>query len=162
MLEFKIGDKVVYPAHGVAEILTLEIKKIGKSKQKFYVLKILENNMIVMVPYGNVSQVGIRKIISSNEADEVFCVLKKREKNIESTTWNRRYREYMEKIKTGSAFEVAEVLRDLYLLKTDKELSFGERKMLDTANSLLVREISISKGISHHEVQIKLRSIFRI
>ncbi len=161
MVEFEIGDKVVYPAHGVAEVLTLETRQIGESMQKFYVLKILENGMRVMVPPSNISQVGIRKIISSDQADEVFCVLKKRERVTESTTWNRRHREYMEKIKTGSVFEVAKVLRDLYTLKGDKELSFGERKMLEMASSLLVREISLSKGISHQEVQTQFQSIFK-
>jgi len=161
MVTFNIGDNVVYPAHGVAEVMGIETRDIGGSPQSFYVLSILENGMRVMVPTGNVEQVGVRDIVSSDEADRVFEVLKKREKIAESTTWNRRHREYMDKIKTGSVFEVAKVLRDLYVLKGDKELSFGERKMLDTAKSLLVREISISKGISQEEVETKFRTIFR-
>ncbi len=162
MIEFEIGDKVVYPAHGVAEVLTLETKEIDNNYQKFYILRIIENGMRVMVPYSNVTNVGIRKIISSKQADEVFCLLKKKERITESITWNRRHKEYMEKIKTGSVLEIAKVLRELYILKGDKELSFGERKMFDTASSLLIREISISKGISHQEVQIKFKSIFRV
>lgn len=161
MAKFNLGDKVVYPAHGVAEIVGIEASNIAGNQHDFYVLNILENGMRVMVPKANVDQVGMREIVSSDEADKVFEVLKKREKMVESTTWNRRHREYMEKIKTGSVFEVAKVLRDLYVLKNDKELSFGERKMLDTARSLLVREISLSKGISQEEVEIKFRAIFR-
>jgi len=161
MMDFAIGDKVVYPAHGVAEIVGIEERDIGGSELRYYVLRILENGMRVMVPTNNVVQVGMRDIVSSDEADRVFDVLKKREKVIESTTWNRRYREYMEKIKTGSIFEVAKVLRDLYVLKGDKDLSFGERKMLDTARSLLVREISLSKGMTQEEVETKFRTIFR-
>lgn len=161
MIKFNVGDKVVYPAHGVAEVVSVETRAIGGKQQTFYVLNILENGMRVMVPTANVDQVGMRDIVSSDEADKVFDVLKKREKIAESTTWNRRHREYMEKIKTGSVFEVARVLRDLYVLKSDKELSFGERKMLDTARSLLVREISLSKGISQEEVETKFRTIFR-
>ncbi|MDA0713444.1 MAG: CarD family transcriptional regulator [bacterium] len=161
MSKFNVGDKVVYPAHGVAEIISVETRTIGGNQQSFYVLNILENGMRVMVPTANVDQVGMREIVSADEADRVFEVLKKREKIAESTTWNRRHREYMDKIKTGSVFEVAKVLRDLYVLKSDKELSFGERKMLDTARSLLVREISISKGISQEEVETKFRTIFR-
>ena len=161
MSKFNVGDKVVYPAHGVAEIISVETRTIGGNQQSFYVLNILENGMRVMVPTANVDQVGMREIVSADEADRVFEVLKKREKIAESTTWNRRHREYMDKIKTGSVFEVAKVLRDLYVLKSDKELSFGERKMLDTERSLLVREISISKGISQEEVETKFRTIFR-
>lgn len=162
MVRFNIGDKVVYPAHGVAEVVSIESREIGGLERAFYVLNILENGMRVMVPTANVDQVGMREIVSSDEADKVFEVLKKREKMVESTTWNRRHREYMEKIKTGSVFEVAKVLRDLYVLKGDKELSFGERKMLDTARSLLVREISLSKGITQEEVEDRFRSIFRL
>ena len=161
MVRFNVGDNVVYPAHGVAEVMGIETRDIGGSEQSFYVLSILENGMRVMVPTINVEQVGVRDIVSSDEADRVFEVLKKREKMGESTTWNRRHREYMDKIKTGSVFEVAKVLRDLYVLKSDKELSFGERKMLDTAKSLLVREISMSKGITQEEVETKFRTIFR-
>jgi CarD family transcriptional regulator len=161
MAQFKVGDKVVYPVHGVAEVVSIETREIGGQKTAFYMLNILENGMRMMVPTSNVGQVGMRDLVSSDEADRVFDVLKKREKMVESTTWNRRHREYMEKIQTGSLFEVAKVLRDLYVLKNDKELSFGERKMLDTARSLLVREISLSKGITHEEVETKFKAIFR-
>ena len=81
---------------------------------------------------------------------------------MDSTTWNRRYREYMEKIKTGSVFEIAEVLRDLYLLKGDKDLSFGERKMLDTARALLIKELSLAKECTEDEIESDLRKIFSI
>jgi len=158
---FKVGDKAVYPAHGVAEVVAIERKEISGHEMVFYVLKILDNGMKVMIPTSNVKAVGMREIISSNEAEEVFKILRKKEKVVESTTWNRRYREYMEKIKTGSVFEVAKVLRDLYLLKGDKDLSFGERKMLDTARSLLVKEISIAKQMSEDEVETEFRTIFK-
>jgi CarD family transcriptional regulator len=158
---FKVGDKAVYPAHGVAEVVAIERKEISGHEMVFYVLKILDNGMKVMIPTSNVKAVGMREIISSVEAEEVFKILRKKEKVVESTTWNRRYREYMEKIKTGSVFEVAKVLRDLYLLKGDKDLSFGERKMLDTARSLLVKEISIAKQMSEEEVETEFRTIFK-
>jgi len=132
---FKVGDKAVYPAHGVGEVTGIEKKDIGGATQVFYILKILDNGMKIMVPMLQAQQVGLREIISSEEADEVFDILREKEISVDTTTWNRRYREYMEKIKTGSVFEVAEVLRDLYLLKMEKDLSFGERKMLDTARN---------------------------
>ena len=77
-----------------------------------------------------------------------------------AATWNRRYREYMDKIKTGSVFEIAEVLRDLYLLRSDKDLSFGERKMLDTARSLLIKELAIAKECDEQDVETDLKKIF--
>ena len=159
---FKVGDKAVYPAHGVAEVIAIERKEISGHEQTFYVLRILDNGMKVLIPTSNVKAVGMREIISSDEADEVFKILRKKEKVVESTTWNRRYREYMEKIKTGSVFEVAKVLRDLYLLKGDKDLSFGERKMLDTARSLLIKELSLAKEVSEEDIENDLKKIFTI
>lgn len=159
---FKVGDKAVYPAHGVAEVVAIERKEISGHEMVFYVLKILDNGMKVMIPTSNVKAVGMREIISTAEADEVFKILRKKEKVVESTTWNRRYREYMEKIKTGSVFEVAKVLRDLYLLKGDKDLSFGERKMLDTARSLLIKELAFAKGVTEQDIENDLKKIFNI
>jgi CarD family transcriptional regulator len=158
---FRIGDKVVYPAHGVAEVSKIENKSIGGTEQSFYVLRLLDSGMTLMVPISNEEQVGMRPVVQEEDADKVFDVLKKREKITDGTTWNRRHREYMEKIKTGSVFEVAKVLRDLYVLKGDKELSFGERKMLDTARSLLMLEISISKNITVDDVENRFKQIFR-
>ena len=157
---FKIGDKAVYPAHGVGEVTGIEECKICGDNQTFYILRILENNMKIMIPINNVRQVGLRGIIDSKTADNVFQVLKEREISVDNTTWNRRYREYMEKIKTGSIYEVAEVLRDLYLLKHDKDLSFGERKMLDTAHTLLIKELSLAKAIDEDQIEREFQSIF--
>ena len=126
---FKVGDKAVYPGHGVAEVVGIKKMDISGHEMNVYELEVLDNGMKVYIPTSNVNTVGMREIISEEEADQVFGILRKKEKVVESTTWNRRYREYMEKIKTGSVFEVAKVLRDLYLLKSDKDLSFGERKM---------------------------------
>ena len=161
MPTFSVGDKVVYPAHGVAEVDKIEIKNIGGSEQSFYVLRLLDSGTKLMVPIANEEQVGMRSIVIESEADKVFDILRKREKITDGTTWNRRHRDYMEKIKTGSVLEVAKVLRDLYLLKSDKELSFGERKLLDIARSLLMVEISIAKNISVTDVEDRFKQIFR-
>ena len=158
---FKVGDKAVYPAHGVGEVTAIEKREIGGSSQTFYILKILDNGMRIMVPMLQAQQVGLREIISSEEADEVFDILREKEISVDTTTWNRRYREYMEKIKTGSVFEVAEVLRDLYLLKMEKDLSFGERKMLDTARNLLIKELSLAKKINEEAVEDEFKRIFQ-
>ena len=159
-VNFQIGDKAVYPAHGVAEVTGIESKEIGGKKHTFYILRILENGMRIMVPTSNVAAVGLRSICNKSDVKEVYDILKTREVSVDGQTWNRRYREYMEKIKTGSVFEIAEVLRDLSLLKTDKELSFGERKMLDTARNLLVKELAIAKGIKEEKVARELDEIF--
>ncbi|MCB0355741.1 MAG: CarD family transcriptional regulator, partial [Bdellovibrionales bacterium] len=132
MLEFKVGDNAVYPGHGVGEITAIETKEMMGSTLTFYSIKILETGMKIMVPESKAQSVGLRPIISKDEASKVLDILQEKEVKIDNQTWNRRYREYMEKIKTGSVYEIAEVLRDLFLLKVDKELSFGERKMLDT------------------------------
>jgi len=158
---FKVGDKAVYPAHGVGEVTSIEKKEIGGTHQMFYILKILDNGMKIMVPMLQAQQVGLREIISKEEADEVFDILREKEISVDTTTWNRRYREYMEKIKTGSVFEVAEVLRDLYLLKMEKDLSFGERKMLDTARNLLIKELSLAKKMDENAVEDEFRRIFQ-
>ncbi len=157
---FQVGDLAVYPAHGVGVIEKIESQEISGCKQDFYVMRILDNNMIIMIPTINVDHVGLRDIIGKTELPKLFSILKKRDVVLDSQTWNRRYRDYMEKIKTGSVFEVAEVYRDLLILRYDKELSFGERKMLDTARTLLVKEISLAKEITETQVESDLDHIF--
>lgn len=149
---FNVGDLAVYPAHGVGVIERIERQEISGCKQDFYVMRILDNGMIIMIPTGNAEHVGLRDIIDQGEVNKVYSILKKRDIPADNQTWNRRYREYMEKIKTGSPYEVAEVYRDLWMLKSEKELSFGERKMLDTARSLLLRELSLAKKVQQEEV----------
>jgi len=157
---FKVGDLAVYPAHGVGVIEKIEAQEVSGCQQDFYVMRILDSNMIIMIPTCNVDNVGLRDIISISELPKLFSILKKRDVILDNQTWNRRYREYMDKIKTGSVFEVAEVYRDLLLLRLDKELSFGERKMLDTARGLLVKEISLAKDIGEEQVEKDLDKMF--
>jgi len=157
---FRIGDKAVYPAHGVAEVTAIETKEISGQKMTFYMLEVMETGMKLMVPTCKVATVGLRQVCDKNEVKEVYDILKSRDVTVDGQTWNRRYREYMEKIKTGSVFEIAEVLRDLSLLKNGKDLSFGERKMLDHARSLLVREIAIAKKMNQEKVEKELEAIF--
>lgn len=151
---FKIGDLAVYPAQGVGIIERIEQRKISGCQEDFFVMRILENNMIIMIPSSNVANVGLRQIIDRKEVSKVFSILKARDICIDDNqTWNRRYRDYMEKIKSGSVYEVAEVYRDLTNIQQDKELSFGERKMLDTARSLLIKEISLAKNMKEEDVE---------
>jgi len=157
---FKVGDKAVYPGQGVGEVLGIEHKEVAGQRQSFYVLRILENGMKIMIPINKVGSVGLREIIDEDTVKRVYTILRSKDVSVDATTWNRRYREYMEKIKTGSVFEIAEVLRDLYLLKSDKDLSFGERKMLDTARSLLIKELSLAKGCDEEQIETDFRTIF--
>ncbi len=158
---FKPGDKAVYPAHGVGEVKAIETREISGNKQTFYILKILDNGMTIMVPTQNVKSVGLREIIDEDQVDEVYEILQERDITIDNQTWNRRYREYMDKIKTGSVYEIAEVLRDLSMLRFDKELSFGERKMLDMARSLLVKELALAQRCSEDSVLKDIEKIFK-
>ena len=159
-MTFNVGDKVVYPGHGVAEVTGVERREISGNALEFYVLRVLENNVKVMVPKHNAKAVGLRRLVGQEEVDQVYSVLKHRGGKISTATWNRRYREYMEKINTGSLVEIASVLRDLCILRSDKELSFGERKMLDTARTLLVQELALAKGADEDAVAAELDELF--
>lgn len=159
---FKVGELAVYPAHGVGRIEAIESKEVSGDKQSFYIMRILDNDMIIMIPTCNTKSVGLRGIIDRKEVSKIYAILKEKDITIETQNWNRRYREYTEKIKTGSVLEIAMVLRDLYLLKEVKELSFGERKLLDTAQGLLVKEISVAKDQTESKIETEILGIFDI
>jgi len=159
--KFKVGDLAVYPAHGVGKINSIESKIVNGEEHDFYMMKILENEMTIMIPTWNVEQVGLRDVIDEEEISKVYEVMKKREESPGDTqTWNRRYREYMEKIKTGSLYDVAEVYRDLSLLKLTKDLSFGERKLYDTAQTLLVTELSSARNTDEQTIISEMELLF--
>jgi CarD family transcriptional regulator len=159
--EFKVGDLAVYPAHGVGRINSIESRIINGEEHDFYMMKILENEMTIMIPTWNVEQVGLRDVIDKKDISKVYEVMEKREPSPgETQTWNRRYREYMDKIKTGSLYDVAEVYRDLSLLKLTKDLSFGERKLYDTAQTLLVMELSTVKNTSEEAIISEMELLF--
>ena len=157
---FKIGDKAVYPAHGVGEVTGIENREISGQQQTFYILRILDNGMKIMIPTDNADNVGLREIISKKDATKVFSILKSSEVAVDTQPWNRRYREYMEMLKSGSPFEVAKVLRDLFRLKFDKDLSFGERRLLDTARSLLVKELALALRVKETKIEKEIQQIF--
>ena len=141
-------------------MVALEQRDIGGNKTPVYILKIIDTGLKIMVPTTNAGSVGLRDLINSKQVKEVYSILKSRDVPRDTQTWNRRYREYMEKIKTGSVFEIAEVLRDLCVLRMTKELSFGERKMLDTARTLLIKEIAVATKSKEVKIEEKLDRIF--
>lgn len=159
--KFKVGDLAVYPAHGVGRIEAIESRVVNDEKYDFYIMKVLENDMVIMIPIWNVESVRLRDVISKKEIPKVYDVIKQdRTSLINNQTWNRRYREYMDKIKTGSIYDVAEVFRDLYFIKITKDLSFGERKLFDTATTLLISELSIAANTNEETIMSKIESLF--
>lgn len=160
-MEFKVGEKAVYPAHGVGVIKSIEERSFdGTTSQLFYILKILDNGMTIMVPLQNADAIGMRNVIDVEHVEQVYDTLRDRETPTDNQTWNRRYREYMQRIKTGDLLEIARVLRDLALMKKEKNLSFGERKMFDQAKSLLVQEISVARDTEEGVIEAEIEQIF--
>lgn len=160
--EFQVGDLAVYPAHGVGKIESIESREINGQSMDFYIMKILENGMVIMIPTTNVESVGLRNVIDKDDIPKIYDVMRNKDKNkiFDNQTWNRRYREYMDKIKSGSLFDVAEVFRDLFLLKLTKDLSFGERKLLDTAQGLLLKELSTAKQTDEETMMSEIEALF--
>lgn len=159
---FKAGDKIVYPAHGVGEVHEVRSTQIGGSDHKFYEISIMETGMKIMVPVDQADSVGLRPVVDKTAITKVYKILKQKNVRVDTQTWNRRYREYTQKIKTGSVFEMAEVLRDLSVLGKGKELSFGEKKMFDTVRELLVSEIAVAKSRTHDKVRTELTDIIAV
>jgi CarD family transcriptional regulator len=149
-MKFKIGEIAVYPVYGVVAVKGIEIKEICGTKKTFYIFKVIDSDVTVMVPTDNTQIVGLRPVIAKTEIPKIYQILRSRKKTNDCInghkSWNKRYREYAEKLKSGNIFEVAEVLKDIYLLQNEKELSFGERRMMDAARALLIKEISIAKN----------------
>ena len=143
---FSVGDKVVYPTHGVGRIEAMEEKDIAGQKIKCYILSIIGKDLKIIVPTFNVQKVGLRQIIQEQEVERVFDILREEINNM-PPKWNKRYNFNLDKIRTGSIYEIAEVFKNLTRLGMKKELSFGERKMLDSTRDLIVMEIAHSKKI---------------
>jgi len=149
---FRVGQKVVYPTHGVGRIEAIEQKEVSGNLQSYYILRILGTDMTIMVPTGNAERVGLRHLIGAKEVPKVMEILRKKDVEI-SPNWNRRFKDNLERIKTGSLYEVATVLRKLVLLQRERNLSFGEKKMLENVRQLLVSEISHAVGIEEGDAR---------
>lgn len=157
---FTVGDTAVYPVHGITKVVGLEQRDIAGTAIPVYILEVVDNGSKIMVPTAKAQAVGLRDVVSLQEIDEVLSLLRTHDVVRNDQSWNRRKREYTDKLKTGSIFEIAEVTRDLSLLGASKQLSFSERRMLDTAKNLLVQEMALAKGISTDEVSAEIDSIF--
>jgi len=157
---FFVGDKCVHPAHGVGVILAIDALELGGTKGMFYRLQIIDNGLKLLIPVAAAAHAGLRPIMSSKEADRVLDTLKAREVAVDVQPWSRRFRTYTEMVKSGLALEIAKVLRDISRLRSDKELSFGERRLLDQARSLLLKELSLAKNVSEDAMKEKLEKMF--
>jgi CarD family transcriptional regulator len=152
-MEFRIGDKVVYPNHGVGIIEEVTRRSVeGGIPEEFYMLRIHSNSSLVMVPTANVKSVGLRKIIRKGEVDGLFKLLEEDFFEPESD-WKGRYKDHSEKMRTGSIFQVAEVLRNLVYISFKKSLSFREKRMLDRAKQLIVSEVATVRGLNEKSVE---------
>jgi CarD family transcriptional regulator len=160
---FKVGDLAVYPAQGVGRVAAVESKQIAGHHVTFYVLEILGKETTIRIPTANAAAVGLRQILNEDEVPRLFAILKKKKGSVSdaASTWNKRFRDYNTKLKSGSAFDIAEVLRDLFVLKSGKDLSFGERRMLDTALNLLTKELAIVLEATEAKVEDQLRGLLQ-
>jgi len=149
---YRIGAKVVYPTHGVGLVEAIESKEVSGGRQSFYILRIIGSGMTIMVPTKNAKRVGLREVIERAEIPKVMAILKKNDLEI-SPNWNRRFKDNLERIKTGSLYEVALVLRKLVLLQKERNLSFGEKKMLENVRKLIVSEISHASGVDQEKAR---------
>ena len=150
---FSIGDNVVYPMHGAGTIESIELRELEGEKCEYYVLIIPQNGIRIMIPVGRATQVGVRSIIRKSEIDVVNETLRGESTEM-AKIWNRRYRDNLEKLKTGQIENVAEVVRDLMRVDCEKRLSTGERKMLSNAKQILISELMLAWGKEEAELSV--------
>lgn len=148
---FNVGDKIVYPMHGAGTIDAIEEKDILGEKQAYYIIK-MPGEVKVMVPTAKAEEIGVRNIISKENAGKVFEILEENETEM-SNNWNKRYRDNMDKMKSGDIYEVADVVRNLSFKQKEKGLSTGEKKMLNNAKQILVSELVLAEHASKEEVE---------
>jgi CarD family transcriptional regulator len=154
-MSFDVGDKVVYPHHGAAVIESREKKTAFGEEKEYLVLRLAYGDLTLMVPADNTDEVGLREVINDEEVEEVFAVLRKKEARM-PTNWSRRFKNHVEKLKSGDIYQVAEVVRNLALREADKGLSAGEKSMFVKARQVLVSELAFALDISEEEAMKRL------
>ncbi len=157
---FAVGDLVAYPTHGVARVVAIESKTVGTASLEVYHLEARGTGLKIIVPVTKAAENGMRPLATETDIEDMMEILRDHEVPTDRQTWNRRHRGFMEKIRTGSLFEVAEVFRDLALLRTTKVLSHGEKQMLRTARDLLAGELAVVRGQTSEEVALELEAMF--
>jgi len=152
------GDYVVCPGHGVGQVLTIEERPAGQVIEKFFIVKLVSNGGKILVPLSNKG--AIRPLMKPDEVNQVFDVLSDRNFQIDRSTWNRRHRDYLLKINSGSLTEVADVLRQVLLIRVGKKLSYGEKKIMDLCRELIVKEVALTTGYQEDEVARRIDAVF--
>lgn len=157
-MAFKVGDKVVYPHHGAATIEKKERVEAFGEKRDYLILKLAYGELTLKVPAEKAEEIGLRDIINDEEVEEVFAVLRKKEARTPSN-WSRRYKNHVEKLKSGDIYQVAEVVRNLSLREKDKGLSAGEKRMLGQARQILVSELTFAIGVDRDQAEVTLDEV---
>ncbi|MDD4951303.1 MAG: CarD family transcriptional regulator [Desulfovibrionaceae bacterium] len=160
---FRVNELVVYPSQGVGRVERIENQEIGGAVAEFYIVRILSNNVTLMVPVKNASNVGLRPVCSKRSGQHIFESLRDRSDFTGYTgqNWNRRYREYSEKLKSSDLADVAYVLKELFLIGKDKELSFGERRLLEQAMGLVSMELAYALSREQENVRTDIGAMFK-
>jgi len=159
-VRFRVGEKVVYPNHGIAIIEEITQHTIAGKEKMFYSLRVLANNSLVMVPTANVKSVGLRKVISKRDVSKLFKIL--RNGNIEtSSNWKGRFKENSTRMQSGSIYEEAEVLKSLFFLSQQKPLSYREKRMIERAKYLIGSEIAEVKKQQREKIEEKIEKALR-
>ncbi|MGO5060979.1 CarD family transcriptional regulator [Lawsonibacter sp. LCP25S3_F5] len=154
-MSFQIGDKVAHPMYGAGVLESVVQKKVGGVVQEYYIMKLAKSSMIVMIPTQGSEEIGVRPVVDPDQADRVLAAIPSIQVEM-TANWNRRYRENMERLKSGDLLEVARVVKGLTLRDAKRSLSTGERKMLHSARQILISELVLSKSLSYETVEAQL------
>lgn len=152
---FREGDKIVHPMHGAGVVERIVQQKINGVTRDYYVLKLPVRSMVVMIPTHNCAEIGVRPVIDAEEAERLLCALSDIEVDMEQN-WNRRYRENMERLKSGDLMQVAQVIKALLLRDSERGLSTGERKMLHSAKEILISEVVLAQSAEYETVEARI------
>ena len=155
---YQIGDKVVHPMHGAGVIDSIVQRKVAGKLEEYYLLKLSVGSMTVMIPTGNTQEIGVRPILSGEEAKSLIQALENIEVDM-TQNWNRRYRENMERLKSGNLLEVARVVKGLLIRENQRGLSNGERKMLRTAKQILISELVLAQSLPYETVEDNIDTV---
>jgi len=161
-MQFKVGDRAVFPGQGVGEVTSIEDFEVDGDSYQMYVIEMTVRGtpLCIRMPVANAGAKGVRNVIPAEAVERIYDVLRDKDTPADKQTWNRRYREYTNKVNTGDPLEVAAVLRDLCRLKTEKTLSFGERNMFELTHSLIVEEVAIARDVDGSVIEAELEAIF--
>jgi CarD family transcriptional regulator, regulator of rRNA transcription len=157
-MTFAVGDKVVYPHHGAAVIEGKEKRVFDGQKTDYFVLRITYGDLKVSIPVDKADEIGLREVINDEEVEEVFAVLRKKEARM-PTNWSRRFKNHVEKLKSGDIYQVAEVVRNLSIREADKGLSAGEKRMLARARQILVSELTFALNVDEEAAELRLDDV---